>query len=337
MSKIKVRPKVSIIVCHHVGDLLYDMLSSIKCSIPFEVIVITSDYEVATEGIDGCRVFYCEGLPAEKRNQGARLADGEYLAIFDDDVELLPGCIEEMVALIESNPKIGMVYGKLHKFDEPHRFDEAGGFLTSTGFIWSRAGQNIVDSGQYDKPERIFAGKSASCLVRKYAWHKVGGMDEDFGILGEESDLSWRLWLAGYEVWWCPSSVTLHKFNTPLKPVTKYYTSSRVHFNGCRNYLTMLIKNLGKEHLWIVPIHLLIWFTASVAMIGTGKITQGMNILKGLGSVVGNLLKTLEKRGMIQRRREVEERELWPIIHKKTDFKYYLQRFTRYIKIGVHG
>jgi len=162
-------------------------------------------------------------------------------------------------------------------------------------------------------------------------------MDEDFGILGEESDLAWRMWLIGYEVWWCPKAVTLHKFNTPLKPVNKYYTSSRVHFNGCKNYATMLIKNLGKEHLWIIPIHLLIWFTASVAMIGTGKVIQGWNILRAITSVIRNLPNTLRKRQIIQSTRVLEEKELWPIIHRKTPKGYYKQRLIRYVTLGLHG
>ena len=337
MSK-KPRPLVSIIVCHHTGDLLYDMLTSLgTITVPFEVIVVSSNPEICTEGIDGCKTYFCEGLPAEKRNMGARMALGVYLAIFDDDVEILPNCIEEMINLIQIKPNIGMVYGKLKKFDEPHRFDEAGGFLTPTGFIWSRAGQNIIDTGQYDKPERIFAGKSAACLVKKYVWDKLDGMDEDFGILGEESDLSWRMWLSGFEVWWCPTSVTLHKFNTPLKPAQKYYTSSRVHYNGCRNYTTMLIKNLGKEHLWIVPLHLLVWFTASLAMIGTLKIKQGLNIQRAIYSVVRDLPKILKKRKHIQEKRTVDESVIWSVIARTPRWSYYFGRFSKYVRIGLHG
>ena len=276
-------------------------------------------------------------MPAEKRNIASRVARGKYLAIFDDDVEITPGCIEEMYKFLEANSNAGMVYGKLMKFDEQHRFDEAGGFLTSTGFIWSRAGQNIEDTGQYDTPEKIFAGKSASCMVRTSLWKRLGGMDEDFEILGEESDISWRIWLYGFEVWWVPSSVALHKFNTPLKPANKYYTSTRVNYNGARNYATMLIKNLGACHLWIVPLHMSIWFIVGLALIGTGKIEPGWNIVKGLGSVLRNARKIGRKRREIQEWRKVSEEALWPIISRKNPKGYYSQRLFRYLKIGLHG
>lgn len=299
--------------------------------------MVSSNEELCTEGISGCITWYSTALPAEKRNIGARLAKGKYLAIFDDDVEILPGCIEEMVQLISYSPKIGMVYAKLHKFDETHRFDEAGGFLTNTGFIWSRAEQNIEDIGQYDKPEAIFAGKSAACLVRKYVWDKLGGMDEDFGILGEESDLSWRMWISGWEVWWCPRSVAEHKFNTRFKPVSKHYTNERVFKNGCHNYINMWIKNCGKEHLWIIPFLSLIWLSVAFVMIGTLKVTEGTSILKGLWSVIRNLRSTLRKREHLQDMRRVDESIIWPIISRTPRWSYYGTRLTRYISQGLHG
>lgn len=336
MSK-KVTPRVSIITLHHVGTLLFDFVDSVKrhCQIPYEIIVITDDEELATEGIPGCSVHWSKALPAEKRNMGARLAKAPNLAFFDDDVEITPGCVENMfMTLIDAG--CGMVYGKLHKFGTT-RFDEAGGYLTWNGFIWSRAEQNIQDTGQYNEECEILAGKSASCMVRKYVFNEVGGFDESFGILGEETDLSWRIWLKGYKVMYCPKSLAHHKFNTPLKPFKKFYNSERVHYNGCRNYITMLLKNLGKEHLWIVPIHSMIWFTVGLAMLLTGKPRIAWNIWRGLGYVVRNFRTILKKRTRIQEGRNINEFDLWPSIYRTTSGSYYWTRFCRYIGSGLHG
>jgi len=174
--------------------------------------------------------------------------------------------------------------------------ENVSGFLTWNGFIWSRAEQNIPDTGQYDLEEPIFSGKSASCMIRKYVFNKVRGFDKDFEILGEESDLAWRVWLSGYYVIYCPKSLAYHKFNTPLKPFKKFYNSKRVNYNGSRNYQTMLIKNLGKQHIWIVPIHMSIWFFVGIIMVLTGKIEIGTNILKGIGYIFKNWSKIMPTR-----------------------------------------
>ena len=332
--------EISVIVCHHTGDLLFKFLESIRKSlgVTYEIILVTSDKSLEGDHrVHDCIMIHSTEMPARKRNIGAYVSKGKYLAIFDDDTEIDKNCLIQFKELLYNKPKCGMVYGKLHKADELTRFDEAGGFMTYTGFIWSRAGQNIIDEGQYDNIERILAGKSASCMVRKDVFQEVGGFDESFGILGEETDLSWRIWLKGYEIFWHPFATGIHKFNTVYKPVNKYYTSERVQFNGTRNYITMLLKNLGASHLWIVPLHATIWLGVGLVMLVTGKFRQGVNILRGLGYVVSHLREILQKRRIIQSTRRVSEKELWPIISRNTPKGYYLQRVGRYLKIGLHG
>jgi len=320
MSKV---PRISIIVCYHTDDFLPGFLASVYKSSHV-------DYEIIEMG--------GPGLPAEKRNKGAKKAKGEYLAFFDDDVEIFPGCLYEFQQYLDSNPNVGMVYGKLWNAERTDRFDEAGGYLTATGFIWSRAGQNDLDMGQYDRAEAILAGKSASCMIRKSTFNAVGGFDEEFGILGEETDLSWRVWLHGQEVHYVPTAKGYHWFNTTRKDKGRHYTPSRIYFNGCRNYITMLIKNLETRNLWrIVPIHVVIWLGAGLAMLITLKVRQGVQILKGLLYVLGQRDLILSKRKRVQQQRKVSDEHIWPSIHHQAPRGYYKQRILRYITLGLHG
>lgn len=330
---------VSVVICHHVGTLVYDAVKSVQTSTDiqsYEIIVMTSDDELAAKGIPGCLTFNHDGLPAAKRNAGVRIAKGKYIAFFDDDVTVDPLCLYHLKNGIKDD--VAMTYGRLWNMEHRNRFDEAGGYLTSTGFIWSRAGQNDIDDGQYSKDELIFSGKSASCMIRADVYKKLGGMDEDFGILGEESDLSWRVWLSGQTVMYTPQATGFHAFNTKFKPKEKHYTNERVFFNGCHNYITMLIKNLEAKNLWrILPIHLTIWFSAGVVMIITGKVKQGVSVLKGLVFVIRNLKSILEKRRRVQSDRQVSDDDIWPYIFRRTNMLYYVNRFYRYIVGGLHG
>lgn len=331
--------EISVIVCHHKGDFIYKFVDSVKESIgvTYEIIVITSDDHLAVTGIPGCKVFNGDQYPAAKRNAGARVSSGKYLAFFDDDVEIDPFCLINYKLFMSVNPLCGMAYGKLYNMEHRNRFDEAGGFLTSTGFIWSRAGQNDIDVGQYDHYETILAGKSASCIIREELFFKVGGFDEEFGILGEETDLSWRVWLSGFRVCFVPESVGYHAFNTSFKPAKDYYTSKRVHFNGCRNYITMLFKNLEMRNLWFLIPHTLIWLMSGVVMLLTLKAKQAGYIFLGLSYPLKNWKMLLEKRRRIQEKRVISDRELFKFIHKNPSAGYYIQRFWKYISNGLHG
>ena len=170
----KTEPEISCILCHHTGSLVYKAVESIKNSsgVIFEIIIMTSDTDLAIEGIPDCSVNYTEAMPAEKRNIGVSLAKAPLIAFFDDDVEIDPTCLHHFKLALEQDKEIGMVYGKLWNMERRYRFDEAGGFMTNTGFIWSRAGQNDIDSGQYDEMCYVLAGKSASCMVKKDVFNK---------------------------------------------------------------------------------------------------------------------------------------------------------------------
>lgn len=333
--------KVSAIACHHTGDLvkMYDHSIHKSFGVEFESMILTST--ILDRKQYKSKVINCGPdmqLPASKRNFGAIAAAGKYLAFFDDDVEVDQNCLYEMAKYLDEHKKTGMVYAKLLNMEHRNRFDEAGSYLTKTGFLWSRAAQNIEDKGQYDHIEPILSGKSAACMIRSTVFFKVRQFDEDFGILGEETDLAWRVWLAGYNVMFIPKAVAYHAFNTKFKPRDKYYTDDRVYFNGCRNYITMLIKNLGTHNLWkILPIHIAIWIGASFAMILTFRFGAGWKILSGIWYVLRNLDLIRSKRRLVQKERLVDDRDIFPFILQQPHGGYFAQRFWRYISSKLHG
>lgn len=59
----------------------------------------------------------CAGTP---RNNGFRLARGEFLAIFDSDDVMLPGKLREQCALLRRHPDIPMVFTNFRNFSAGH-------------------------------------------------------------------------------------------------------------------------------------------------------------------------------------------------------------------------
>lgn len=328
---------LGVVICHHTGDLVNQCVNSVleSVGVDYTVTIVTSDMKLFEKGINGCKMVYNVGMPATKRNEAAAFMNEKYLVFMDDDVIVKPDALRELYDAVRK-PHVGMVFGKLFNAEHKNRLDEAGGYLTPTGFIWSRAEQNIKD--KFFREEAIFAGKSALCIISKRVFWEVGGFDDDFGILGEESDLAWRVWHSARTVLFKPTAIGYHFFNTKYKPVDKYYTSERVQYNGCRNYITMLLKNLGKENLWkIVPIHTAIWISAGLAMLITGKLKQGWNILRGVMYVIKNYKVIMRKRKVVQSQRLAGDKVIFPFIFRKTRWGYYWQRFLRYVRIGIHG
>lgn len=333
MSDIK--PKVSVILCHHKGRLIDKAIDSLMKSkgVEIQIIVITSD---ETYQDFRARVVFQKGGPAHKRNIGFRFAEHNLIAFFDDDVEVRPWAVYEMAKALQ-NDRIGLVFGKLLNMEFQNLFDEAGSFLTSSGFLWARAESGCEDTGQYDEVCQVLAGKSASCMIRRKVFSEIGMFDASYEILAEETDLAWRVWLYGYQVLYVPSSITLHAFNTKFKPAD-FYTPVRVYFNGCRNYISMLLTNLGNYEL-IIPVitQFVVWFSAAIGFFITGKREASLNVFRGLGWVITHWRQILSKRLVVQRARKISDRDLIPIIRRNPPISYYIKRFFHYIKTGRHG
>lgn len=327
--------KVSAILCHHKARLIDKAVDSLLLSrnVKLQIIVVTSDETYQDSRV---QVVFANGGPAIKRNIGLRFAEHPLIAFFDDDIEVTLYAVEAMAKSL-LKPGVGMVFGKLLNMEFRDRFDEAGSFLTWSGFLWARCGSEVIDRGQFDLECAVLAGKSASCMIHRRVFGEIGMFDASYEILAEETDLAWRVWLFGYHVLFVPSSVTYHAFNTRFKP-KDFYIPRRVYFNGCRNYITMLLTNLETHNL-LIPIttQVLVWFWAAVGMLITGKHEAGFYILKGLWYVVMNLRLILHKRASVQAKRKVKDCDLFPFIKKSPPMSYYINRFFHYIKTGRHG
>lgn len=314
--------KTSIIICHTFGRLIERCLNSLE-HINTQKIVISSDITFKTEKTE---IYYpaCNE-PTYKRNWGERIfAQGKYLCFMDDDVEVKYDCIKQMEDFLDNHSDTGMVYALLYKMDNSNTIDTSGSFLTWCGFLYETYINRI-------NPTPILSGKSALCMIRKDLFNKIDRFDEDFVIYGEETDLSWRVWLAGYKVMVLPSAIGYHAFETTLKP-RSYYNQHYIHYHGCKNYLTMLIKNLPARKLYIVLINASIWFIIGSCLWWRNR--QGAKwIWQGIWYNIKNFKYIWRKRQTIYRL----DNGFYKYIIKNPSIFYYLGRCRDYLQHELHG
>ena len=307
---------VSIIIPHHTGKLIYNCLNSLK-DVKAEKIVCSSTPTI----FPNVRSIYTpRNEPTHKRNKGVKLSMGDYICFLDDDVKLEPNCIKHMQTYLDWHNDVGMVFGTLSRVDKS--IDCFGVWLSWTGFLIENVKTVIY-------PLSILSGKGACCIIRKKLFDKLGGFDEDFVIYGEETDLSWRVWLAGYKVMQLPFAKGIH-YSESIYKDKSYYNPGYVYYHGCKNYISMLIKNLG---LWSMPIALInfcLWaFTGVLFLFKSPK--KAFWIFRGLWYNIYNLPKLIQKRNKIQKERVLTDTELFPFIYASTGIKYYVVRLWEYL------
>ncbi|MFA5156194.1 MAG: glycosyltransferase family 2 protein [Candidatus Omnitrophota bacterium] len=270
--------------------------------------------------------------PAVGRNRGAAVAAGKYLFFLDNDTKIDKNCVGELVDALENNISIGAAQAKLLKMDSGGLYDCAGDYLGPLGFLIERA-QGAKDNGQFDFISDILSAKSAASIIRKGLFDQIGGFDESYYMYLEETDLSWRVWLAGYRVVFIPGAVVQHAFNTPKKEFKRYYTKYIVRYFGCRNYITTLIKNLQPGNLLkILPLHVACWLALALLFIIKLSPMDSLYILKGIGWNILHIGSILNKKARISRDiRKKTDSQILPKIMDKRKINYYFGKGFAYL------
>ncbi|AXY72547.1 glycosyltransferase family 2 protein [Paraflavitalea soli] len=182
---------------------------------------------------------------AQGYNEGLKAVKGDYYVLLNSDVEVTPGWIEPVIALMESDATIGACQPKLLQYENRHLFEyagAAGGWLDYLGYPLARGRIFDLcepDNGQYDQAAPIFWASGAAMFVKANVYHQLGGLDAFFFAHQEEIDFCWRLQLAGYQVYACPQSVVYHVGGGTLPK-----GNSRKVFLNFRNNLIMMAKNM---------------------------------------------------------------------------------------------
>jgi GT2 family glycosyltransferase len=83
----------------------------------------------------------------------------------------------------------------------------------------------------------VFGFCGGAALLRVDALTQVGGVPADFFCYYEDTDTSWRLRLAGWDVLSVPSAVVAHKHGASARP-----GSAQFHLWNERNRLRMLLR-----------------------------------------------------------------------------------------------
>ena len=168
-------------------------------------------------------------------NAGMRAARGEIVVLLNNDTEVEPHWLAEIVAAFRRHPEAGLVASKMLLFDRRDTFHTAGDLYRVDGRPLNR-GVWQKDEGQYDQEEYVFSACGGSAAYRQEMLERVGLLDEDFFFSCEDLDLAWRAQLAGYRCVYAPRAVVYHKLSATGGGVTASF------YDG-RNTIYLLLKD----------------------------------------------------------------------------------------------
>lgn len=240
---------------------------------------------------------------AEGYNLAVSAVKAEYIAFLNSDTKTEPLWLEKLVQSIERSPDTAIVGSKIYFLNQPGVINSCGKKLTYSGTGFD-IGYGLKNGVNYDDPKEVGGLCGASMLVRKTVFQELGGFDEDYFLLCEDTDLCWRIWLAGYRVIYQPLSIVSHEFGSAIG---KRDTPMRIFYTQ-RNALITVFKNFAGTRL-AFSLAVITAYTAIRILFYTA-VGQGKNLkalLAGTGAFFPRLGPTLVKRRVIQANRKVNE------------------------------
>ena len=265
-----VSPFVAIVILnwngrHHLQQFLPSVLATTYAN--FKIIVAdnaSSDDSVPFlkqhyPGVDILQLQQNWGF-AKGYNLALQQVEADYYMLLNSDVEVTPGWLQPMVALLEGKENGAACQPKILAFKNKNLFEYAGaggGWVDAFGYPFARGrifDYCETDQGQYNESAEIFWASGAAMLIKSNAFRSVGGFDDYFFAHQEEIDLCWRLQLQGQQIFCCPQAVVYHVGGGTLPR-----GNSRKTFLNFRNNLIMLAKNLPwSEKWWKIPFRLML-------------------------------------------------------------------------------
>jgi len=163
---------------------------------------------------------------AAGHNRAMALEPADVHVLLNPDCRLAPSFIERSLEVLQADPAIGAVSGRLLRFrdgsaDGGPLEEEPGDVLDSTGMIAQR-NRRVLDrssdlpaAGRDLAPDDVFGASGAAAVYRRTMLEDVAFegefLDEAFFAYREDVDLAWRAQLLGWRCRYQPMALARHR------------------------------------------------------------------------------------------------------------------------------
>jgi GT2 family glycosyltransferase len=319
-------PVISIVVPNWNGeDVIGECLDSLRAQTfkDFEIIVV--DNNSSDSSLDVIKSRYPEvkliSLPENKGfctavNTGIINSQGEYIAILNNDTEVVPSWLEVLYKAFRDHPEISFCSSKMLYYDKRDRINNAGIKIKRNGDS-SSIGAGQPDGPFFEKEKEVFGACAGASIYRKRLFDDIGLFDESFFMYLDDVDLSFRAQLSGHRCLFIPKAIVYHKKGYSMQRHDKF---SRLEvFLNSRNSVYCLLKNWPKSlliknmhRIFLRRLELVVRYTIQKMHKGTA-----IPFIKGKLVAYRNIGTILKQRRSVQSLKKVSDSYLASIMDKE--------------------
>ena len=221
----------------------------------FETLII--DNASTDESVSWLKDHYPEAILVENRenlgfsgavNQGIRMSKCPYVLLLNNDTEVTPDFIANLVKAIERKKKIFSVSAKMIQFHDRTKMDDAGDLYCLLGWAFQRGVGQSAEG--YNRRCRVFSACAGAAIYRREVFDEIGLFDLKHFAYLEDIDVGYRAQIAGYENWYEPTAVVYHVGSgTSGSKYNDFKVKLAIRNNFYLNYKNMPLLQRGLNYL----------------------------------------------------------------------------------------
>jgi GT2 family glycosyltransferase len=297
-----VSPILSVVIPNRNGqDLLRGCLQSLQeqSLSDLEVIVVDDASSDGSVGMVREEFSSVEVIPlrsnvgfAGAANAGIAQVKGEFVALLNNDAIPDIGWAAALAGYLQAHGEVGFCASKVIFHAAPDVVDSCGDCYAREG-VAGKIGHLAPASG-FTEPGEVFGASAVAAIYRRELLRELDGFDEDFFLIHEDTDLSFRARLMGYSCHFVPEAIVRHRVGSTIgrtSPLAVFYASRNQEFVFLKDMPDPLLRKYLALHLF-----------ANGLQLGTHA-TRGRaaSWLRGKREAVASLPEVLEKRKQVQR------------------------------------
>jgi GT2 family glycosyltransferase len=146
--------------------------------------------------------------------RAARETGADFILLLNNDVEIAPDAVSELVRAAEERPRALLLGPKIYYHSEPDVIWSAGGEISFWSGHIRHLGIRERDTGQYDVERAVDYLTGCALLLPVRTLEVIGCLDETYYMYNEDTDWSTRAVRSGGEVLYVPTARLWHKVST---------------------------------------------------------------------------------------------------------------------------
>lgn len=242
---------------------------------------------------------------AGANNEGARRADDcDWVVLLNADAFPEPEWLESLLRAAGERPEFAFFASRMMKARVPSELDGAGDAYHVNGLSFRIGhGCKAAEAPYAFESRETFSACGGAVMYRADLYREMGGFDESFFGYLEDTDLAFRLRLAGHRCLYVPDAA-VHHVGSGTTGVESEYTLYHSH----RNLVWTWVKNMpGPLALLYLPQHLLVNLLTVLWFSSRGR---GRTMLRAKRDALQGLPRVLAQRRELQAGRRVSARAL---------------------------